>query len=120
MCATRGTHLSGFHLPFHGNPVDMTPRYRHYGANPAGRVIAAVADLMASVIALWILLFLLDANRSNRVVRFVHDAATWLAGWAQGIFTFDQEWARVVADYGLAAVVYLLVGHAVANRMHRL
>jgi hypothetical protein len=44
----------------------------------------------------------------------VHDAATWPAGWAQGIFTFDQEWARVVPGYGLAAVVYLFVGHAVA------
>jgi hypothetical protein len=98
----------------------MPARYRHYGANPAGRVIAAVADAAAAIICLWILLFLLDANRSDNVVRFVHEAATWLAGWAQGIFTFDREWARVVADYGLAAVVYLFVGHAVANRLHRL
>ncbi|WP_369386249.1 hypothetical protein AB5J72_00425 [Streptomyces sp. CG1] len=97
----------------------MTPRYRPYGAHPGGRVIAAVADVMASIIGLWILLFLLDANRSNSMVRFVHDAATWLAGWAQGIFTFDQEWARMVADYGLAAVVYLIVGHAVAGRLRR-
>ncbi|WP_031226252.1 hypothetical protein [Streptomyces roseochromogenus] len=97
----------------------MTRRYLSYGANPAGRVIAAVSNVMALIIGLWILLFLLDANRSNGVVRFVHDAATWLAGWAQGIFTFDQEWARVVADYGLAAVVYLFVGHAIANWAHR-
>ncbi|MFI2199753.1 hypothetical protein ACH47Z_02985 [Streptomyces sp. NPDC020192] len=97
----------------------MAPRYRSYGANPAGRVIAVVADVMALIIGLWILLFLLGANRSNGFVRFVHDAATWLTGWAQGIFTFHQEWARVICDYGLAAVVYLFVGHAIANRMHR-
>ncbi|WP_258308689.1 hypothetical protein [Streptomyces sp. NWU339] len=33
--------------------------------------------------------------------------------------TFDAEWARVVAGYGLAAVVYLFIGHAIANRLHR-
>ncbi|MEU9559990.1 hypothetical protein [Streptomyces fumanus] len=33
--------------------------------------------------------------------------------------TFDEDWARVVAGYGLAAVVYLLIGHAIAGRLHR-
>ncbi|WP_225097037.1 hypothetical protein [Streptomyces sp. CoH27] len=97
----------------------VTPRYRSYGAHPARRIVATVAYVMAAIIGLWILLFLVHANRSNGVVRFVHDAATWLAGWAQGIFTFDQEWARVVCDYGLAAVVYLIVGHALAGRLYR-
>ncbi|WP_407111797.1 hypothetical protein ACE1N8_10290 [Streptomyces sp. DSM 116494] len=33
--------------------------------------------------------------------------------------TFDEEWARVVAGYGLAAVVYLFIGHAIAGRLRR-
>lgn len=40
-------------------------------------------------------------------------------GWSHDLFTFDEQWARVVAGYGLAAVVYLFVGHAIANRAHR-
>ena len=35
------------------------------------------------------------------------------------LFTFDEAWARVVTGYGLAAVVYLFVGHAVAGRVRR-
>ncbi|MFD5798385.1 hypothetical protein ACFWIO_33615 [Streptomyces diastatochromogenes] len=94
-------------------------RYRT-GANPAGRVVAMIADVMALILCLWILLYLLDANRANRLVQFVHDAATWLAGWSLHLFTLDQAWAQVVVGYGLAAVVYLFVGHAIANRLgHR-
>jgi hypothetical protein len=96
----------------------MSPRYRN-GTNQAGTVIAIVADVMAFVLGLWILMYLLDANPGNSLVQFVHDAARWLAGWSHDLFTFDEEWARVVAGYGLAAVVYLFVGHAVARRVHR-
>jgi hypothetical protein len=108
----------GFHRAQPGNPDIMSPRYRN-GANQAGTVIAVVADIMAVILGLWILMYLLDANRANSLVQFVHDAAAWLASWSHDLFTFDQAWARVVAGYGLAAVVYLFVGHAIANRMHR-
>ncbi|MET9731678.1 hypothetical protein ABZZ79_13765 [Streptomyces sp. NPDC006458] len=95
----------------------MSPRYG--SANQAGRVIAIVADVMAFILGLWILMYLLDANPSNSFVQFIHDTAHWLAGWSHDLFTFDEAWARVVAGYGLAAVVYLFVGHAIANRVHR-
>ncbi|AOR34633.1 hypothetical protein BFF78_29485 [Streptomyces fodineus] len=96
----------------------MSPRYRN-GANQAGTVIAVVADVMALILGLWILMYLLDANRANSLVQVVHHAAAWLAGWSHDLFTFNEAWARVVAGYGLAAVVYLFVGHAIANRIHR-
>lgn len=96
----------------------MSPRYRN-GANQAGTVIAIVADVMAFILGLWILMYLLDANRANDLVRVVHNAANWLAGWSHDLFTFDEAWARVVAGYGLAAVVYLFIGHAIAGRIHR-
>lgn len=96
----------------------MSTRYRT-GSNSAGTVIAVVADVMAVILGLWILMYLLDANPGNALVQFVHDAANWLAGWSRDLFTFDKAWARVIAGYGLAAVVYLFVGHAIANRVHR-
>jgi hypothetical protein len=89
------------------------------GTNQAATVVTIVADVMAVIIGLWILMYLLDANRANGLVGFVQDAARWLAGWSYDLFTFDEAWARVVAGYGLAAVVYLFVGHAVAGRLRR-
>jgi hypothetical protein len=85
----------------------------------AARIIVVVADVMAVVIGLWILMYLLDANRANNLVSFVQAAARWLAGWSYDLFTFDKAWARVVSGYGLAAVVYLIVGHAAAGRLRR-
>ncbi|MEU1332122.1 hypothetical protein [Streptomyces sp. NPDC005865] len=96
----------------------MSPT-RHSHGSTAGRVIALVADIMAAILGLWILMYLLDANRANDLVQFVHDVARWLAGWSHDLFTFDEDWARVVAGYGLAAVVYLLIGHALASRLRR-
>jgi hypothetical protein len=95
----------------------MSPRYRH-GSNSAGAVVAVIADVMAVILGLWILMYLLDANRANDLVQFVHNAADVLAGGSRDLFTFDEAWARVVCGYGLAAVVYLFLGHAIANRMH--
>ncbi|WP_155055561.1 hypothetical protein [Streptomyces blattellae] len=89
------------------------------GSNQAATVIAIVANTMAGILGLWILMYLLDANRANDLVQFVHDTARWLAGWSHDLFTFDEEWARVVCGYGLAAIVYLFVGHAIAGRIGR-
>ncbi|MCX5396707.1 hypothetical protein [Streptomyces sp. NBC_00102] len=90
---------------------------RGSGSSTAGRAIAVIADVMAFIIILWILMYLFDANRGNELVQFVQDSARWLAGWSYDLFTFDKAWARVVAGYGLAAAVYLFVGHAVAGRL---
>jgi len=57
-------------------------------------------------------------NRANDL-DFIQDAARWLAGWSYDLFTFDKAWARVVCGYGLAAVVYLFIGHGLANRLRR-
>ncbi|GAA2946869.1 hypothetical protein GCM10020227_12230 [Streptomyces flavovirens] len=109
---------AGFHPPWSGNPEHMSYR-SGTGSSTAARAIAVIADVMAFILIAWILMYLLDANRGNELVQFVHDAANWLAGWSYDLFTFDEAWARVVAGYGLAAVVYLFVGHAVAGRIRR-
>lgn len=96
----------------------MSTRHRN-GSNQAAAAISIVADIMAVILGLWILMYLLEANRANDLVNFVQDTARWLAGWSYDLFTFNKEWARVVSGYGLAALVYLFVGHAVAGRLRR-
>ncbi|WP_374064260.1 hypothetical protein [Streptomyces himalayensis] len=85
----------------------------------AALAVCTIADIAAGWLGLWILLFLLDANQGNAFVDFVHGTADWLAGWAQDIFTMDTENLRVVLNYGLPAVMYLLIGHGIAARLNR-
>ncbi|MFD9791068.1 hypothetical protein ACFWXK_08955 [Streptomyces sp. NPDC059070] len=92
---------------------------RRYGGNPAATIILVVADITAVILILWIAFFLLDANTGNDLVSWVHHAANWLSGWARDMFDVDSDNWRTVLNYGLPAVVYLLVGHAVAGRVNR-
>ncbi|MGW0363278.1 hypothetical protein [Streptomyces sp. NPDC002990] len=99
----------------------MSPltRARTRSTSQAGRAVALIADLAALIIVLWIVLYLLDANQGNGLVQFIHDVATWLAGWSHDLFTFSREWIQVVVGYGLAAVVYLILGHLIAGWLYR-
>ncbi|MER6549685.1 hypothetical protein [Streptomyces sp. NPDC001250] len=81
--------------------------------------VCTIADIAAGLLGLWILMFLLDANRVNVFVEFVRGAASWLSWWAQDVFTMDTEGLRVVLNYGLPAVIYLLIGHGIAARLNR-
>ncbi len=122
--AARARHPAdpfGFATRPGGNTRSMPThtRVRTRGSSQAGRAVALVADVLAFVIILWIVLWFLDANQGNELVNFIHDTASWLAGWSYDLFTFSREWIQVVVGYGLAAVVYVLVGHAVAGWLYR-
>lgn len=90
------------------------------GVNRTALVIHTIADIAAAFLGLWILLYLLEANQGNVFVGFVHGMADWLAGWSQDIFTMDVDGLRVLLNYGLPAVIYLLLGHGIAARVRRL
>lgn len=115
------------------NP-DPMPGYGSYGQAPgeprryqrtqgAARrtalAIQTVADVAAGFLCLWILLHLLGANEGNEFVEFVHGTADLLAWWSQDIFTMDTEALRVLLNYGLPALLYVLVGHGIAVRLSR-
>ncbi|MFC8147775.1 hypothetical protein ACFUKV_39430 [Streptomyces paradoxus] len=115
------------------NHTDPASAYEPYGHPPApdgnarhqatarrtALTICTIADIAAGLLGLWIVLYLLDANQGNPFVGFVHGTADWLSGWARDIFTMDTEGLRVVLNYGLPAVVYLLIGHGIAARINR-
>lgn len=92
---------------------------RRYGGNPAAVIILIAADIAALILILWILFFVFDANRANDLVSWVHHSANWLAGWSRDLFTPDNAKWRTVLNYGLPAVVYLLLAHAIAGRVNR-
>jgi len=92
---------------------------RRSGLSQAGVALQVIADIVAAIIGLWILLYVLDANPGNDLVVVVQDAARWLAGWSYDLFTIDTDWVRVLVNYGIAAVVYLAIGHGLAVRLRR-
>ncbi|MGW7255275.1 hypothetical protein [Streptomyces sp. NPDC054834] len=95
------------------------PARNQAAARRTSLAICTIADTAAGFLGLWIVLYLLDANQANPFVEFVHGTADWLSGWAQDIFTMDTESLRVVLNYGLPAVIYLLIGHGIAARLNR-
>jgi hypothetical protein len=120
-------------IGLHVNSTDPVTGYQTYDRPPErGRsarnqaaarrtalVICTIADIVAGLLGLWIVLYLLDANQPNSFVEFVRGTADWPSGWAQDIFTMDTEGLRVVLNYGLPAVIYLLLGHSIAARLKR-
>jgi hypothetical protein len=82
-------------------------------------VIHTIADIAAAFLALWIVLYLFEANEGNVFVSFVKDVADSLAWWARDIFTMDVEGFRVFLNYALPGVVYLGIGHGAAAWLRR-
>ncbi len=78
--------------------------------------VRVIANVAVAILVVWILLRLLGANTGNPVVHWFEQAADWLAAWSRGIFTVSTTAVQVVLDYGLAALVYGLVGNLTARR----
>jgi hypothetical protein len=96
---------------------------RHAGAAVARASIARAVMLIASAVALvlvvGILLVVLEANRSNELVQFVRDAASTLAGPFDGLFTLDSNKAEKAVNWGLAAVVWVALGRLISGLLLR-
>jgi hypothetical protein len=79
------------------------------------RVVRLVVAIVVLLIVAGIVLVLLKANPTNTIVSDVHDAARWLAGPFDGIFSFHSARVALAVNWGLAAVVYLIVGGLIAR-----
>jgi hypothetical protein len=79
------------------------------------RIVRIAAGIVAAIIVAGILLIVLEANPSNDVVNAVHDAARALVGPFDGMFTLDSSKATVAVNWGIAALVYLVVGAVIAR-----
>lgn len=107
--------------PPYQEPAPRRERYRDgTGSRRTALIVHTVADIAAGILALWIVLYALDANQANPFVEFVHSLADGLGWWAQDIFTMDQEMLRTVLNFGLPALIYLAIGHGIAARLRHL
>ena len=91
-----------------------------YGAlGVLARVIEIVVAVVALIIVLGILLVVLEANRSNGIVDAIVDAARWLAGPFKDIFSLEDRKLEVAINWGLALLIYVVVGRIVAGLLRR-
>ncbi|MGZ4287889.1 MAG: hypothetical protein ACXVW5_27280 [Solirubrobacteraceae bacterium] len=79
------------------------------------RVVRLIVAIVVLILVAGIVLVLLKANPTNTIVSDVHDAARWLAGPFDGIFSFHNARVALAVNWGLAAVVYLIVGGLIAR-----
>lgn len=79
------------------------------------RIVKIVTALVVGFIVVGIVLHLLDANAGNALVGFVYDVAAWLVTPFKGIFSPGGEHLRIAVNWGLAAVVYAIVGGLLAR-----
>jgi hypothetical protein len=70
-------------------------------------------------IVIGIALVVLEANRDNSVVDAVLDAAKFLVGPLDDVFEPDDRKVRVAVNWGIAALVYLIVGRLLVRLVGR-
>ncbi len=83
------------------------------------RVVSLVTSVVVGLIVIGIVLVLLEANRDNAIVDWLLGAAGWLAEPFDDIFKLDGRKATVAVNYGLAALIYALVGGLIVRLLRR-
>ncbi len=79
------------------------------------RLIRLATMLAVLLIVLGIVLWVLSANEHNVIVSDIHDAANWLVGPFHGLFSVKGAKLHLAVNWGVAAVVYAIVGGFLAS-----
>jgi len=83
------------------------------------RIVSLITALVVGLIVIGILLTLLEANKGNDIVKAVLDAGKFLVGPFENVFKPDGAKAKVAVNWGLAAVIYAIVGGLIARLLRR-
>lgn len=91
------------------------------GVIMVARLVMAVATLIALLIALAIVLRDVGANGQNTIVKGIHEGGNFFAGSFTGLISFSGHPKRAITiDWGIAGVVYLVVGALIAGYIRRI
>ena len=83
------------------------------------RFVILVTTVIALILVLGIVLVVLGANNSNDLVHAVRDAAHFLAGPLNNLFTLDNNKAEKAVNWGLAAIIWIAIGRVIARLLLR-
>ena len=79
------------------------------------RAIRIVVGIVVAIIVVAVILRLLDANAGNVIVSDIHDAGASLVGPFSDIFSVKGPKLHMALNWGLAALVYSVVGGFIAS-----
>jgi hypothetical protein len=99
-------------MPLHGAGIS---RSLAAVAGELARLVRLIAWVVAAIIVAGILLVVLKANPTNSVVSAVHDTAHTLIGPFGGMFKLHKARVGVAVNWGIAALVYLILGYLLAR-----
>jgi hypothetical protein len=94
-------------------------RVARRGAWGIARVVSLITSVVVGLIVIGILLVLLEANRDNSIVDFLLEVGEFLVEPFDNVFKPDGRKARVAVNWGLAAVVYAIIGGLIARLLRR-
>lgn len=83
------------------------------------RIARLLVTLLVALIVAGILLRVLGANASNTIVRDVHDAARAVVGPFDNLFSIRHAKVAIAVNWGIAAIVYFVVGGFIARLIAR-
>ena len=83
------------------------------------RIVSLITAAVVGVLVVGILLVVLGANASNDIVNWVLDAARFLAGPLDDVFKLDSHKTSVAVNWGLAALVYAVIGGLIVRVLRR-
>jgi len=82
-------------------------------------IVDVITGIVALLIVLGILFAVLKANMGNTIVKDIHDAAKFLVGPFDGIFKPKDPKLAIAVNWGIAVVVYVIVGRFIASLLRR-
>ncbi|GAA4212967.1 hypothetical protein [Actinocatenispora rupis] len=100
-------------------PPARAPRQRGEGAALVARIVVGVTCAVAVIFALHVFLTLAGANQGNGFVQFVYTLAKVLVLGFGDVFTPNDAKIGLVLNYGLAALIYIVIGQFVARLLRR-
>lgn len=105
-------------IPRRSRPSGAAVRRR--AASIVAAVISAVTTVVVVILAVHIAFVVFEANTGNDIVGWFADRATDLAWQFTDVFQPDDPKAEVAVNYGLAALVYLVIGRILVALVRRL
>ena len=81
-----------------------------------GSIIRTICAIMAFILVVFVLFAVGSANPTNWLVSFIGEAAQHLTLGLQGLFETGNPDYQVIADYGVPALVWLIIG-SIAGRV---
>jgi hypothetical protein len=84
-----------------------------------GSVITTIAGIVAAIIVIGIVLVLIKANPNNQIVDFILDVGRFLTTPFHNLFPQDNPRQDILVNWGIAAIVYLIVGALIARLVRR-